>query len=186
MKLTILLAAVLPLAAAPLQFHSAAWTVTLDPADLSVSAVLPGGHGVVISAPQAGLGGVTELAHDAAGAHWSFPGSHISVTASLRDNAFSIQFATDLPGKFVWPVSPTPEDGVSYIIPKGEGFLVDPRDAVWLSKAWPREFDTMSDFSLPLWGVMGRGWTLTYLLSNAFDNVFSWRDAARARVAGRA
>lgn len=175
-RILIFVAATLTLSGAPLQFRSAAWTITIDPADLSASAVLPNGHTVPISASQRELGAASEVVHDAVSAHWSLHSRHISVTVSLKDNAFHIQFVTDQPGKFTWPISAVPEEDVSYIIPKAEGFLVSPRDPVWLSKAWPQHLDTMAEFSLPLWGVMGHGWTLTYLLSNAFDNDFSFRD----------
>lgn len=160
-RFVFVLIAVLPLTSATREFRSAAWTITFDPANLAASAILPDGRTLILSAPQAAID------------------NHVSVTASLKDNAFTVRFTTDQPGKFVWPISAAPDDGVSYIIPKGEGFLVSPRDPVWLTKAWPRQLDTMGDFSLPLWGVMGRGWTLTYLLSNPFDNVFSFRDTPR-------
>jgi hypothetical protein len=178
-RLLILVAAALPVSGAPLQFSSAAWTVTINPVDLSASAVLPDGRTVPISAPQRELGDASEVVQDATGGHWLLPARRISVAVSLKDQAFNIQFVTDQPGKFAWPISAAPEEEVSYIVPKGEGFVVSPRDPIWLSKAWPQHLDTMADFSLPLWGVMGHGWTLTYLLSNPFDNDFSFRDTGR-------
>jgi hypothetical protein len=175
----ILITAALPLFSAPLRFRSTSWTVTIDPADLSTAAVLPDGRTILISAPQPGLGDASAIVHDALSGHWSLSTQRIAVTVNLKDNAFTIRFATGQPGKFVWPTSAVPDQETTYIIPKGEGLLVSPRDPAWFSNAWPRHLDTMADFSLPLWGVMGRGWTLTYLLSNPFDNDFSFRDTGR-------
>src|ERR1035438_7448578 len=106
-----LLAAALPLSCAPLQFRSAAWTITIDPADLSASAILPDGRTVVVSVPQPKLEKVSGLVHDAAAAHWSLQARRIWVTVNVKDNAFSIHFATDQPGKFAWPISAAPKEG---------------------------------------------------------------------------
>lgn len=160
MKFLLLLAAVMPAWSA--QFYSSQWKVTVNPADLSVWAVLPDGRRLAISVPQGGPLNVAE---------------HTAVTATLKGNALSVHITTDLP-VLAFPLSGPPEEGISYIIPKAEGLLMDPRDRRWLSQAWPRELD-LSDFSLPLWGVMGRGWTLTYLLENPFDNQFTFRDTGR-------
>ena len=156
MKALFLLAIGLRICAAPLEFHSSAWTVVFNPSDLSATATLPDGRRVILS--------------EAA------PGPHVPADARLNGNVLTVRFAAQEPGRITWPVSGPPDADVSYIIPKAEGLLISPRDQIWLSKAWPRQLDTMSDFSLPLWGVMGRGYTLTFILSNPFDNEFIFRD----------
>ena len=174
------LAASVPLFSAPLQFHSAVWNIAVEPSDLAVSATLPDGRTLIISAPQRDLGEASGLVQDSLGARWLLPARHVSVIVSLKDHTLDIRFETDRRGKFTWPVSARPAPDISYILPKGEGLLLSPRDPVWRTNAWPRHLDTMSDFSLPLWGVMGPGWTITYLLSNPFDNDFSLQDSGGA------
>jgi hypothetical protein len=158
-------------AAAGVDLESRAWRVTLDPSTLAVSARPAGGRDILISAGQAGLGEVADLVRDGTSLRWKLPSKALAVSAAVRDNQFTIRFTTDHAGRLTWPVYGSPDATASYIIPHGEGLLVSPRAA-----AWERRFSTMEGFSLPLWGVLGKGWTLTYLMANPFDNTFVFRD----------
>jgi hypothetical protein len=165
--------------AAPLELRSNGWTVLVDPSDLAVSARLANRQAISISAGQRDLGNVADLAVDRAAARWKLPARGVAVSVAVGEDEISIRFAADRASKFSWPVYGTPDESVSYIIPKAEGLLVEPRDPRWRTDAWPRRLDTMESFSLPLWGVMGKGWTLTYLMTNPFDNTFWFRETER-------
>lgn len=101
MKLLILVAVAVPLCCAPRQFRSEHWTVIFDAADWSASAVLTDGRRMIISAPQR-------------------PQVGIIANTELKDNSFTVKFVTDQPGKLTWPVAGAPDEGISYIIPRGE------------------------------------------------------------------
>lgn len=165
--------------AAPLELRSNGWTVLVDPADLAVSARTGSGQAVAISSGQKDLGAVTDLAVDRAAARWKLAAKGIAVSVVVGKDDIRIRFAADRASKFSWPIYGTPDESVSYIIPKAEGLLMSPRDPRWRTAAWPRQLDTMESFSLPLWGVMGKGWTLTYLMTTPFDNTFWFRETER-------
>jgi hypothetical protein len=169
-----------PAHGATFDLGSRAWKVTIDPATLAVSARLSSGVQVLISSAQPGLGDLTNLTTGPASANWKLRDQQIAATASLNENALTLHFATNEATSFTWPVYNISTERVSYIIPKAEGLLVDPRSPVWQSPTWPHEMDTMEDFSLPLWGVLGKSWTLTYLLENPFDNTFLFRESGNA------
>src|SRR5205823_2122390 len=124
-------------------------------------------------------GDVTDLTAAANTAQWKLPAANISVSLALSANRLTVRLSTDRPGRFAWPIYTAPDASVRYILPYGEGLLLDPSDPVWKSRVWPRHLDTMENFSLPLWGILGRGWTLTYLMRNPFDGTFSFRDTNR-------
>jgi hypothetical protein len=165
-------------ASATITLRSSAWTITADPATLDVAARLPDGRILPISTAQPDLGDAANLSSNAASAHWQLPRAHLSVSLALADRRLTVQIATDRTGRFSWPVFGVPDPAIRYIVPYGEGLLVDPRDPVWQSRMSPRRLDSMENFSLPLWGVMGTGWTLTFLMRNPFDGAFLFTDTA--------
>jgi hypothetical protein len=166
--------------ASSFDLRSTAWTITIDPATLCVTARLANGANISISSQQADLGVPTDLTVGPSSATWNLPNSKITAAASLENNALKVHFTTNQATKVTWPIYNNSKILVTYIIPKAEGLLVDPRSSVWQSSAWSLEMDTMEDFSLPLWGVMGQGWTLTYLLETPFDNTFSFRPTGKS------
>jgi transcriptional regulatory protein RtcR len=166
--------------AATFDLRSSNWTVTIDPATLAVSARLAGGNNISISSEQPALGKPTNLTTSAKSAIWYLGNPNITAAVSLENNTLTVQFTTHQATYFTWPTYHPPAESVTYIIPKGEGLLVDPHSPVWQPPAWPLEMNTTEDFSLPLWGVMGQGWTLTYLLENPFENTFAFRPEGKS------
>jgi hypothetical protein len=173
----------LPASAGPLTLRSNGAAFTIDPSNLAMYVTLADGRSVPISAAQKELGEARELFSDATSGHWKLRGGAVAVSVSVKPSVknaqASVRFEADGASRFTWPFYGTPDESVSYILPKAEGLLMEPRDAIWRTVAWPRELDTLETFSLPLWGVMGKGWTITYLMTNPFDNTMSFRDTER-------
>ncbi len=93
-----------PLAeAATFDLRSPAWTITVDPATLAVTARLAAGSRISISSEQSGLGTPTNLTTSAKSATWNLATPDITASASLENNALTVHFTTNRAAKFTWP-----------------------------------------------------------------------------------
>jgi hypothetical protein len=119
-------------------------------------------------------------AHDRA--HWEVPGRNLAVGVRMAGDTLDVHFLSRSVGELTWPILP-PQDAVkAYILPMHEGVYVPTGDAGWRDYLAHRHgLSTTGDLSLPLWGLDCGTRTLTYILTNPFDNEMAFRTVGLGR-----
>lgn len=157
------------------QLSNDKWTVAISPQSLEVLAHPKGKPAVPISKGQTGLGNVTALIQHDNRASWALPETALTVNVALSDELLSIEFLSATSGDVTWPIIPDTPYLRGYILPFFEGSYVPKTDKLWqdfLSEQGP--ISTTAGLSMPFWGVDFGEWTLTYILTNPFNNRLSF------------
>jgi hypothetical protein len=152
------------------------WKVDIVPHSLAVAARLVDAETVVpISAAQPGFGDVAEFAQEGNTVSWRFPNRFLTVRFQLIEESLSVEFVHDQQTsdtiRLTWPVIEDSESLRAYILPLFEGSYVPKDDVTWqdfLSKRGP--INTTAGLSMPFWGLDLADRTLTYILTNPFNN----------------
>lgn len=152
------------------------WLVSIQPQTLQVTGTPLGGQPLTLSLPRPSHGPVADLKHDGRQARWGLPREKLTVDMRLNGDALLVQFTATEPGSFTWPVLGPDPSVRAYILPLFEGLYVpvdDPRWADFLLKQGV--LDTTSGLSMPFWGIDCGGCTLTYIVTNPFNNELAFR-----------
>lgn len=152
------------------------WTVDIVPQSLAVKAHPVGAETVVpISSKQTGFGDVTEFVQKGNVVSWSFPDRSLTVRFELLEESLSVEFVQDErtsdTSSLTWPIIEDFQSLRAYIFPFFEGSYVLKNDIPWqdfLSKRGP--INTTAGLSMPFWGLDLGDRTLTYILTNPFNN----------------
>ena len=166
------------------------WTVEIFPQSLAVNAYPEDTNITVrISSGQKGLGTVTDFSHDLSDEgivfSWKLPERHLTVRIELIENTLTSEFIQDASisdtQSLTWPIIENTDAIHGYILPFFEGSYVPKDDATWqdfLSKRGP--INTTAGLSMPFWGLDLGDRTLTYILTNPFNNkiLFSKTEAS--------
>jgi glycosyl hydrolase family 129 len=167
-------------AAAPshqVELGNALWKIRIDAQRLAVSARPTGMAGMLVSAPQMDLGPVTRLEQGAQQARWELPGKKLTVSVRLAGSTLLVSLQSSEVGQVTWPVIEPQAALRGYLLPTFEGRYVPAHDAIWSRYlADQGEMSTTEGLSLPLWGLDGGDYTLTYLLTNPLNNSLTFQD----------
>ena len=94
----------------------------------------------------------------------------------MEDDTLVVSFTADRVGELTWPILPTQPALRGYILPIGEGVYAPCDDPLWRAELVKREALTTTDgLYLPLWGLDFGHHTLTYLLTNPFNNELAFQ-----------
>lgn len=152
------------------------WDIEIVPQSLAVN-VHPVGTDIraQISSGQTGFGPVTDFSPEGNVFSWKLPERSLSVRAELIRDSLTIEFTQDADASetqsLTWPVIDDPASIHGYIFPFFEGSYVPKDDATWqdfLSERGP--INTTAGLSMPFWGLDLGDRTLTYILTNPFNN----------------
>ena len=169
----------------PFELAGDPWSAEIDPSTLRVVAVDGDGRRTVLSAGQGSLGPVQQLKRDGDTATWRLPNAGVMVNCALRDTELSIRFTASEVGRFTWPVIDSSEAIVAFILPTFEGVYVPADDAEWIGFLDREEgFDTTANLSMPFWGLDLGDRTVTYIVTQPFNNRLTFRDH-HGRLAAR-
>ncbi len=151
--------------------------VTVYPADTEIA--------VEISSGQTGLGNVTDFAHEGNIYSWKLPERLLSVRVELEQDSLTFEFTQDASvsetQSLTWPIVENTESIQGYIFPFFEGSYVPKDDAIWqdfLSEQGP--INTTAGLSMPFWGLDLGERTLTYILTNPFNNQIRFSKAEKS------
>ncbi|RKU39112.1 hypothetical protein C6496_03365 [Candidatus Poribacteria bacterium] len=152
------------------------WNIEITPQSLAVNAYPIGTNITIpISSKQLGFGPVTDFSHEGNVSSWKFPERSLSVRAELIRDSLTIEFTQDTDTNkaqsLTWPVIKDTASIHGYIFPFFEGSYVPKDDAIWqgfLSERGP--INTTAGLSMPFWGLDLGDKTLTYILTNPFNN----------------
>ena len=158
------------------RFSSAVWDVEIFPQSLAVN-VYPAGTDIKVQASlgQTGLGAVTDVSHEDNGVSWKLPERALTVHVEWIRDSLTIEFIQDDPANdpqnFTWPIIENTESIRGYIFPFFEGSYVPKDDLTWRDFLRDRgPINTTAGLSMPFWGLDLGERTLTYILTNPFNN----------------
>lgn len=178
LSIGILLLTAISVGAAPETVHlrNAMWKVDIVPHSLAVEARLVDAETVVpISSAQPGFSDVAEFSQDDNTVSWRIADRFLTVRFELIDESLSVEFIHDKQTRdtirLTWPVIEDSQSLRAYILPLFEGSYVPKDDTKWqdfLSERGP--INTTAGLSMPFWGLDLTDRTLTYILTNPFNN----------------
>lgn len=156
--------------------RNAVWTVEIVPRSLAVETYPADSEvSVPISWGHTGFGNITEFSQEGNTVSWRLPERFLTVRFELIDDSLSVEFVqderTDDALSLTWPVIEDFESLRGYILPFFEGSYVPKNDIKWqdfLSERGP--INTTAGLSMPFWGLHLDERTLTYILTNPFNN----------------
>ncbi|RCS21576.1 hypothetical protein DUT91_23200 [Phyllobacterium salinisoli] len=147
------------------------WFVTLEPETLAIAAQPAKGRAVDLSSgvvPHTVNG--LKVGSDFATWHWD-DGSY-TISARLKEGDLSLSIAAKAPGSLAMLSQPMAAWGKGLIFPLAEGAYIPIGNKVWKNFLLERlaEFNTSQDISLPLWGLDHESFSLSWILTNPFNN----------------
>ena len=178
LSIGVLLLTSINIGAAPetVRLNNAVWTVDIVPESLAVTAYpADSAVSVPISSGQTGFGNIKDFSEKANTASWRVPERFLTVRFELIDDSLSVEFIQDKQANDVlsltWPVIGDFESLHGYIFPFFEGSYVPKDDVKWQDFLSDRgAINTTAGLSMPFWGLDLGERTLTYILTNPFNN----------------
>ena len=164
-----------------IRFSNDVWDVEINPHSLAVN-VYPVGTDITVraSSGQTGFGTVTNFSDEGNVVSWKLPERSLTVHVEWITDSLTLEFIQDAPASdtqnFTWPVIENTESIHGYIFPFSEGSYVPKDDATWqdfLCEQGP--INTTAGLSMPFWGLDLGERTLTYILTNPFNNQILFR-----------
>lgn len=163
------------LLACPLLAHSAAlenplWRVDVDPATLALR-VQPTGVAAIVVSEGVGKHAVSVLQQSLTRLQWQWNGGAYRFELELRDRDLLLVIHARGAGELPFLRQGAAAMGRGLILPLAEGHYVPAGD-----KAWQKflldlgELNTSQDLSLPLWGLDHGAVSLSWVLTNPFNN----------------
>ena len=120
---------------------------------------------------------VSQLQNTPDQATWQWDNGAYRLTARLQQRDLALTINAREPGELALLRQPAEAMGRGLIWPLAEGHYVPAGNAIWKTFLLERgEFNTTQDLSLPLWGVDHGGFTLSWLLTNPYNNRLRWQD----------
>ena len=164
------------------------WTVDIATQSLAVNAYPVESKTVVpISAAQPGFGDVAEFVQDNNTVSWRIADQFLTARFELIDESLSVEFVHDKQKsdtlRLTWPAIEDSQSLRAYILPLFEGSYVPKNDIKWqdfLSERGP--INTTAGLSMPFWGLDLTDRTLTYILTNPFNNQIRFNKTAVASL----
>ena len=166
------------ISAAPemVRLSNAVWTVNIIPQSLAVETYPADSEvSVPISSGQTGFSNITEFFQADNTVSWRLPERFLTVRFELIDDLLSVEFIqdkrTNAALSVTWPVIEDFELLRGYILPFFEGSYVPKDDITWRDFLCERgPINTTAGLSMPFWGLHLADQTLTYILTNPFNN----------------
>lgn len=159
------------------------WRVELDPATLAIR-VTPNGQPTIQASSGVAARAVSQLEQRDQQASWQWDDGAFRVSASLQQRDLALSITARQAGELPILLQPANALGSGLMWPLAEGHYVPTGNAVW--KAFLLEqgdFNTTQDLSLPLWGIDHGGFTLSWLLTNPYNNRLRWQENQALSVA---
>ncbi len=172
------------------RFSNEGWDVEILIASLAVYAYPTGTNITIpISSKQTEFGNATDFSDEKNVIRWRFPERSLSVRVEFESEqgSLTIEFTHDAnandPQSLTWPVIEGTEPIHGYIFPFFEGSYVPKDDPMWqdfLSEQGP--INTTAGLSMPFWGLDLGDKTLTYILTNPFNNKLRFHKTVTAAL----
>ena len=156
------------------RLSNAMWTIAIVPQSLAINTYPADSETAVpISSGQNGFGTITDFALKGNGVSWKVPERSLDVHIELVQDSLTVEFVQDGDDKqrLTWPVIEDTETLHGYIFPFFQGSYVPKDDGMWQEFLYERgPINTTAGLSMPFWGLDLGERTLTYILTNPFNN----------------
>jgi hypothetical protein len=163
---------------APLILTGTKWAISVEPNTLRVTGIPTGGRPLTISDALTDPHPIADLKQQGGLLSWRVPSENLAVAIGLEaGDVLTVNFtSTAKQGAVAWPVLGM-ESARAWILPMFEGLYVPADDQQWGTYLTKQEgVNTTSGLSMPFWGIdCGGGQTLTYILTNPFNNELTFR-----------
>lgn len=164
-----------PLTYAGTVLENALWRVELDPATLALR-VTPAGEAPVQASSGVAAQVVSDMQAGTEQAAWQWDSGAYRLTARLEQRDLAVTISAREPGTLPLLRQPAEAMGQGLIWPLAEGHYVPAGNPVWNAFLLEQgELNTTQDLSLPLWGVDHGRFTLSWLLTNPYNNHLVWQ-----------
>ena len=193
LSIGVFLLAAIGMSATPetVRLSNTTWDIEIVPQSLAVNAY-PVNTEITgpVSSGQTGFGTATDFSHDGNVVSWKLPERFLTVRIELMEDALMVEFTQEGPADetqtLTFPVIEDTESIQGYIFPFFEGSYVPKDDTTWqdfLHEQGP--INTTAGLSMPFWGLDLGERTLTYILTNPFNNKISFSKTAGAALGMR-
>lgn len=155
------------------------WTVEISPQSLEVVAQLKGAPAIQVSTGQSELDNATDFIQRGNRVSWKLPARFLTVHFELVEESLSVEIISESSGNLTWPIVEGTSALRGYILPFSEGSYVPRDDTTWqdfLCEQGP--LNTTAGLSMPFWGLDFAHSTLTYILTNPFNNKLAFSKTA--------
>ena len=151
------------------------WCVEVAPSSLSTTGMFVKAPPFQVSRGIEGLGAATNLKVEPQRASWDLPAAKLHLAIQMEGDRFAMEVVSEAPGKFTWPVVASHPQVRGVMLPFAEGFYIPVRDKLWQNFVLGESpIRTMENLSMPLWGIDCGDKSLTYILTNPFDDQLSF------------
>jgi len=159
-----------------LQLQNTDWQVDLDPATLALS-VTPEGQPSRQVSSGVTRRAVSALRQDANQASWQWASIPAQVSARLNGPDLEISLTSSRVGTLPVLSQPASAYGQALLLPLGEGFRIPFDHVAWRNFLLQHyaNLNTSQDLSLPLWSMDYGHYSLSWLLTNPFNNTLHFR-----------
>ncbi|HUU15667.1 MAG TPA: glycoside hydrolase [Sedimentisphaerales bacterium] len=150
-------------------------SVKVLPGTLEMSAELRGGNKIKLSAGQVDLGEISKVVKTGNQVQWALEAKGVSIDVRLNKEDLSVRFFSEKAGTFTWPVLQETVNMKALIWPRWEGCYIPLDDSRW--KNYLVElggWDTLEGLSMPFWGLDCGDFSLTYIVTNPYNNVIDF------------
>lgn len=146
------------------------WQVDIDPATLAIT-VVPGGQPALQASSGVAAHRVSQLRKTPETLAWQWNEGAWQLQAQLTQRELLLTIKARDPGVLPFLRQPAEAMGKALIWPLAEGHYVPRGHSLW-QQFLPAQGDlnTTQDLSLPLWGMDHGAFTLTWLMTNPFNN----------------
>ena len=149
--------------------------VSVVTSSLEVKLQQPGRGQVRVSAPQTGLGPVGNFKTSDTAAEWEFTDLKLRVSLELKHEGLAVHLLSEKTGEITFPILPENEATKGWILPMFEGVYAPRGDDRWASFLTNHgEMDTTAELTMPFLGMDCGDFTLTCIITNAFNNTLQF------------
>ncbi len=140
-----------------------------------MSAELRGGDKIKLSVGQVDLGEISNVVRTGNQVRWGLEAKSVAVDVRLSREDLSVRFFSDKAGTFTWPVLQETANLRALIWPRWEGCYIPLDDSRWKNYLVERGgWDTLEGLSMPFWGLDCGDFSLTYIVTNPYNNVIDF------------
>jgi hypothetical protein len=136
-----------------------------------MSAELPGGAKFPLSKDSLNPHSISSIQQTTRQVQWSLDKTGIKVDVRLSQKELSVRFSSETVGTFTWPVMQKTPNMKALIWPRWEGCYIPLDESRWEKYLIEHgEWNTIEGFSMPFWGVDCGNFSLTYIMTNSYNN----------------
>jgi|GEM_PF-224079 len=160
------------------------WSVTIQPSTLKVIAEPGQGKKFALSHPVPHIGSITEVKKDGNQISWEIPEKGATVSMQLEGGEFDVNIRVKDPMVFSWPRLHMDEPVKGLILPHWEGSYIPLNNQRWRDRllSWG-SVNTLEGLGMPLWGLDCGDYSLTYIITNRYNNAIRFSTEKNVLVA---